>query len=71
MTGAHTPSTENVLDDIKIEYHPSSYRHPVISHFEDFTRARAASENVPEENRIDHFVRVSTLSLLKSQWLQL
>ena len=37
------------LDDIKIEYHHSSKRKPVIAHFQDFSRARDALNVTPDE----------------------
>ena len=38
-----------LLDDIKIEYHPASQRSAVISHFQDFSRARAKLDIKLEE----------------------
>ena len=37
------------LDDMKVEYHPSSGRETVIAHFQDFTRARATLDVGLEE----------------------
>ena len=38
------------LDDIKLKFHPSSNRATIITHFQDFTRARAKLDIVPEDN---------------------
>ena len=38
------------IDDIKVEYHPSSGLKPIISHFQDFKRVRDILDTAPEES---------------------
>ena len=51
------------LDDIKIEYHHSSKRKPIITHFQDFTRARATLDIPPDEEPYRPFYCCKTLNL--------
>ena len=37
------------LDDVKVEFHPGSKRRTIITHYQDFSRARVALRNPPEE----------------------
>ena len=43
------------VDDIMVEYHPASSRQPVVTHFQDFTRAKVALDCPPEEEPFKPF----------------